>query len=153
MISQAPRLRIVFDTNVLLSLWVFADSRYAPLRGLMETGSLIALCNQDCLAEFERVLNYPEFELTIESQRVMLSEYGDLVSMIAKPAPKLEFPLPRCRDEDDQKFLELARDGAADYLLTGDKALLALARHKKLPAHIAILTPDAFLCRSGFSPS
>lgn len=139
------QFRVVLDTNVLLSLWVFADSRYAPLRGLIESGRLMALCNQDCLGEFERVLGYPEFELTIESQRVMLSEYGGLVSMIAKPPPKLQFPLPQCRDEDDQKFLELARDGGADYLVTSDKALLVLARHRKLPQHISILTPDRFL--------
>ena len=139
-------MRIVFDTNVLLSLWVFADSRYASLLALIKSGRVTTLCNEDCLAEFERVLGYPEFGLSIESQQEKLLEYGGLVSMISKPVPKLQFPLPQCRDDDDQKFLELARDGEADCLLTSDKALLALARHRKLPKHISILTPDAFLC-------
>jgi len=138
-------LRIVLDTNVLLSLWVFADSRYAILPDLIASGSLVALCRPDCLGEFERVLGYPEFSLPIEAQREILSAYSGLVTLDFMPATKLSFPLPQCRDGDDQKFLELARDGRADYLVTSDKALLELARHKKLPGHIAIVTPDRFL--------
>jgi predicted nucleic acid-binding protein len=52
-----------------------------------------------------------------------------------------EPPLPKCRDPDDQKFLELARDCGADYLLTKDKALLVLARRKTRPAPCRIVTP------------
>ena len=35
--------------------------------------------------------------------------------------------LPRCRDRDDRKFLELASRGNAEVLVTGDAALLDLA--------------------------
>lgn len=152
MIAQLPtqlsaQLRIVLDTNVLLSLWVFADSRYAPLLGLIATGKLVALSRQDCLAEFERVLGYPEFALPSAAQSSILSEYGGIVTMVLTAGRDLplSFPLPQCRDGDDQKFLELARDGGADFLVTSDKALLALARHRKLPRHISIVTPDNFL--------
>ena len=136
-------MHIVLDTNVLLSLWVFADSRYAPLLGLIERGSLLALSRPDCLAEFERVLGYPEFELSSQAQSEIFSAYGALVRMVLVDGPQL--PLPQCRDGDDQKFLELSRDGAADFLVTSDKALLALARHRKLPWHLAIVTPDDFM--------
>ena len=51
-------------------------------------------------------------------------------------------PLPKCRDPDDQKFLELARDCGADYLVTKDKALLVLARRKTRPAPCCIVTPS-----------
>lgn len=48
-----------------------------------------------------------------------------------------------CRDSRDDKFLELAIDGQADMIVTGDKDLLALH-----PFHdIAILTPAQFLER------
>jgi predicted nucleic acid-binding protein len=36
-------VRVVLDTNVLLSLFVFADSRYAPLRERLESGEWLAL--------------------------------------------------------------------------------------------------------------
>ncbi len=52
--------------------------------------------------------------------------------------------LPKCRDTDDQKFLELARDCGADYLITKDKALLVLARRKTRPPPCRIVTPQAF---------
>jgi predicted nucleic acid-binding protein len=47
-------VRIVFDTNVLLSLFVFKDSRFAPLRGEVVSGRWIALTSAPCLAEYRR---------------------------------------------------------------------------------------------------
>ena len=48
--------------------------------------------------------------------------------------------LPRCRDPDDQPFLELARDAGAMALLTRDAQLLRLARR----CVFAIATPESF---------
>ena len=52
--------------------------------------------------------------------------------------------LPTCRDEDDQKFLELARAARADYLVTKDRDLLELTRRKYAQLAFRILTPQAF---------
>ena len=139
----APR-RVVLDTNVLVSLWAFADSRYAPLRRALEAGRWQALGNAACLGEFERVLDYPQFALARGDQQAALAEYGKLVEIVAAPAAAAA-PLPRCKDPDDQKFLELARDGAAEWLVTSDKALLVLARRQRLAHLFRILTPDAAL--------
>jgi predicted nucleic acid-binding protein len=49
-----------------------------------------------------------------------------------------------CRDASDQKFLELARDCGADFLVTKDAALLVLARRKIRRAPFAIVTPPQF---------
>ncbi len=140
--------RIVFDTNVLLSLWVFAlrpaGSKFAPLRGMIETGRLLALSRPDCLAEFERVLGYPEFKLTPEQQSGILKEYANVV-LLVPPEPAPDMSLPRCSDRDDQKFLELARDGAAAAIVTSDKALLKLARRRMLAGKFNIQTPDQFM--------
>ena len=51
--------------------------------------------------------------------------------------------LPRCRDQDDQKFLILAARCQADLLLTRDKLLLKLARHRHKPPPFTILTAEA----------
>ena len=65
----------------------------------------------------------------------------------SSPAAADAVALPRCKDRDDQKFLELARDGSADWLVTSDKALLKLARRRKLAHLFRILTPDQSLAR------
>lgn len=135
-------LRAVLDTNVLVSLWLFADSRYLPLRAALADGRCRALANEAVLGEFERVLAYPQFGADEATQRAALTEYRQLAEAVVAAA---DAPLPRCRDEDDQKFLELARDGGADWLVTSDKDLLRLARRQKLAGLFRILTPDAAL--------
>lgn len=131
---------MVLDTNVLLSLFVFADSRFAPLRRRLESGEWLALADERCLAEFRRVLAYPMFSLDQASQEAAFAAYAKQVELVAPPAgPKV--PLPECKDRDDQKFLEVARDGKADCLVTSDKALLKLARRKRLAHLFRILTP------------
>jgi uncharacterized protein len=144
--------RIVFDTNVLLSLFVFADSRFAPLRAEVEAGRWLALSNERCLNEFRRVLGYPLFKLDQAAQDAALAAYGALATMIPAPATTPTITLPNCRDKDDQKFLELARDGEADWLVSADKALLKMARRDKLKGLFYILTPDKALASLVGSP-
>ncbi len=133
---------------MVLSLWVFADSRFASLQGFVRSGRLIALSSSDCLAEFERVLSYPEFKLEEEKRERILADYAASVQLVAA-AGLAVLDLPQCRDGDDQKFLELARDGRADYLVTSDKALLKLARHRRLSGRFRIVTPECLLRELG----
>ncbi|MDD5249203.1 MAG: PIN domain-containing protein, partial [Rhodocyclaceae bacterium] len=102
---SAEAARVVLDTNVLVSLWVFTDSRYAPLRHALEAGRWQAITNAACLGEFERVLDYPQFALALApaGRRAALAAYGALARVVAAPAAAA--PLPRCKDPDDQKFL------------------------------------------------
>lgn len=146
--SATPR-RVVLDTNVLVSLYVFADSRLAPLRALIESGAWLALSDDACLAEFRRVLAYPMFALAPEQQQAAFAAYAAVVTRAAPDAGRNLPALPRCKDRDDQKFLELARDSAADWLVTADKALLQLARRDRLRGLFRILDPDAALREIG----
>lgn len=139
--------RIVFDTNVLLSLFVFADSRFAPLRAEVDAGRWLALSNTRCLSEFRRVLAYPMFKLEAQQQEAALAAYTALATMVDATPAEDTMTLPKCRDKDDQKFLELARDGNADWLVSADKALLKMARRDKLKGLFYILTPDKALAR------
>lgn len=136
-------VRVVLDTNVLLSLFVFADSRYAPLRGRLESGAWRALTDPRCLHEFQRVLAYPMFSLDAAAQVAAFEAYCRLSETVAAAA--VPVVLPECKDPDDQKFLEVARDGSARWLVTSDKALLKLARRKKLAHLFGIVTPDRAL--------
>ena len=143
-LTATPR-RVVFDTNVLVSLYVFADSRFTPLRARIESGGWQAVTNDACFDEFRRVLGYPLFALSGERQQAVLDAYSANATRLAGSPQVAVTSLPRCTDRDDQKFLELARDSAADWLVTADKALLRLARRDRLRGLFRILTPEMAL--------
>lgn len=136
-------LRVVFDTNVLLSMFAFADSRFAPLRVEVDAGRWLAYTRPDCLEEFRRVLDYAMFEFEPERQAATLAAYMAVARQPQALPPLEPAPLPRCKDKDDQKFLELARDIEADWLVSSDKALLKLNR--KLLGRYRILKPEQAL--------
>jgi uncharacterized protein len=147
-LHSAIPLRVVLDTNVLVSLYVFADSRFASLRARIESGEWQAVTSEACFGEFRRVLGYPLFALTEAQQAGALAAYAASALHHLAAVPATAAALPRCKDRDDQKFLELARDSAADWLITADKALLCLARRERLRGLFRILTPEAALAES-----
>jgi len=134
-------MRVVLDTNVLLDLFVFADARRQPILAALESGRWLALTNDRCLAEFRRVIARPGFGLDAATQETILARYSRLSHPVTAAAAS-PAALPRCRDAEDQKFLELARDGQAVWLVTADKALLRLARKQRLKGVFEIVTPD-----------
>jgi predicted nucleic acid-binding protein len=79
-----------------------------------------------------------------EATRPLSAAHFDRLIKVVAPAPKL-VRLPVCTDKDDQKFLEVARDGAADILITKDKALLKLARKTANAGMFRIMVPEAWL--------
>ncbi|HZV55683.1 MAG TPA: PIN domain-containing protein, partial [Rhodocyclaceae bacterium] len=127
-----------------LSLFVFADSRYARLRGRLEAGDWIALTDERCLGEYRRVLAYPMFSLDAEAQAAAFDTYA-AVAVRVLPVGGMRVVLPPCTDADDQKFMEVARDGKAQWLVTSDKALLRLARRRGLAQLFRIVTPQRAL--------
>lgn len=118
-------LQVVFDTNVLLSLFAFRGARFAALREAVRDGRVRCLTRADCLDELARVLRAPCLALDEAARAAALADY----LAVAWRAPDLPAPqgLPRCGDPDDQKFLELAVTAGASHLVTLDRALLALA--------------------------
>lgn len=135
-------LRLVLDTNTVMALWVFVDPKLAALRELVDGSESVVLANPATLEELRRVLAYRQFDIPAERQASILAAYEARATHV-EPAP-VATPLPACRDGDDQKFLELARDGAATHLLSRDKLLLKLNRHRLVRPLFAIVTPEAF---------
>jgi len=119
-----PGQGVVLDTNVLLDLWLFDDPRVLHLREAIESRRILASRSVDCDAEFAEVLQRPQFGLDAAACERILAQWALCSAPIdaVHPAPLL------CADPDDQKFLDAAFSSAARWLLTRDKALLALAR-------------------------
>ena len=118
-------IRVVFDSNVVVALLVFADPALADLAARWSSGGIEAIVDDETIAEFERVLDYPDLKLNPETIAVVRDAYRSRTTRVP-PAIAGQAGLPRCRDPDDQKFLRLADRAAADWLLTRDKALLRL---------------------------
>ncbi len=141
-------LRLVLDTNVWLDWLVFDDPLVAPLKAAVRTGAAGIFINGACEQELARVLAYPRSRTTLDdgAQTACLAECRRLARSVgaALPAQALSHALPQCRDRDDQKFLELARDCDADALITKDRALLELARAAMRAERCRILTPARF---------
>jgi len=135
-VSALPR--VVLDTNVLLDLWLFEDPRVRGLREAIESHRLQASRSADCDAEFAEVLQRPQFGLDAAGRDRILAHWAESSEPIGavRLAPWL------CADPDDQKFLDAAYSSSAQWLLTRDKALLALARRAEA-CGLRIGSPEA----------
>lgn len=139
--------RLVIDTNVCLDLFVFRDPRWAPLLAALEAREVHAVTRADCRTEWQIVLGYAHLPLDELSRSRSASEFDTLIECISGCVAHAETDaapadLPKCKDPDDQKFLELARDAQAAVLITKDKALLKLARKTARAGLFAIMTPE-----------
>lgn len=141
-ITAAPA-RIVLDTNVVMDMLHFNDRRTSWLKEAIDTGGIRCFSDADCLAELERVVAYPEFALGAEEQSHLIAAYRRMVTQCEAVTEEPDASLPRCRDADDQKFLELSARCRAVMLVTRDKLLLKLARHRHKPPPFAIVTAEA----------
>ncbi len=135
-------MRLVLDTNIVIDLLHFANPHAALLAAPIRSGQWQCFTDAECFAELERVCAYPEFGMSEDEQHTLLQNYRELAS-VCNASGEENFPLPRCRDRDDQKFLILAARCQADVLVTRDKLLLRLAGHKRTPPGFAILNAEA----------
>ena len=129
-----PLLRIVLDTNVLVSALVFRSPSMSWLLSAWQSVAFIPLATPDTIAELERVLQHPKFNLFPEQPELLIADYLPWCEMVTVSDPP---EVPECRDPRDRPFLELAGSAQADALVTGDGDLLALAPVFSIP----IITP------------
>jgi len=133
-------VRVVLDTQVWLDWLVFDDPSAAALRAAHAAGRMEIVIDDACEAELVRVLAYDLGRFTLEpSEQTGCVARCRGVAQRVPPGDAAE--LPRCKDSDDQKFLELAARAGAQYLISKDQALLELAPRV---AQFRILAPRDF---------
>lgn len=130
-------MRFVFDTNVIVSAALLAGSipRQAFDKAL-DAGTI--LISVPVLLELAEVLAREKLnKYLLEEERmrflVALLKESELMEVTTR--------ISECRDDRDNKFLELAVDGKADYIISGDEDLLVLNPFRGIP----ILTARDFL--------
>ena len=114
-------LRVVFDTNVVVSALLFEHGRLAWMREVWWERGCVALISAATAAELLTVLAYPKFGLTEEDREELLGEYLPFCEVVEVPVSGS--PTVEAEDADDQPFVDLAVAGGADLLVTGDAGL------------------------------
>lgn len=131
------KTRIVLDSNVILSAALFKNS--SPRQAFdkaMTTGQI--MMSTATLAELQEIFNRPKFDRYL-SKSLRTDFLNALITVIETVEIIQSFSV--CRDPKDDKFLELAVNGNADYIVTGDRDLLVLNPFQ----NIAILSVSKFL--------
>lgn len=135
--SSSVRPKVILDTNLLISRALTPNSLTASaVRMIIDHCDL--LVSQATMDEFATVLTRVQSKGYVKQDEALLliTAYKELVEWV----PIIE-RVQECRDPKDDKFLELAVNGHADYLITGDQDLLVLHPFRG----VSILTAKDFI--------
>lgn len=134
------RERVVIDTNVLISgLLSSATPPARVVEHAIEHGQLLA--SRDTLRELMAKLLAPKFDRYVSRERrdALLDTLAPIIEIV-----EIVQRVQASRDPKDDPFLEVAINGRADVLVTGDGHLLVLDPFRG----IRILTPTTYLDRA-----
>jgi len=136
-----PKTRAVLDTNVLVSSLV---AEHGPPRRILDAwleGHYVLVTSLYLVEELIHVLSYPRI-----AKRISLTE-GEMAAILAALLSKAEVTpghlrLPGVtRDPKDDAVVACAKEGEADYIVSGDQDLLVLGEYEG----IQVTTPRQFV--------
>jgi putative PIN family toxin of toxin-antitoxin system len=138
-------MRLILDTNFYLSAFAF-DSKIEELyRQLISDTSNEIYFSPETIKELDEKFTFSSISKLIQKSKrnlnrsqcsAFVSELRELTTLV-----ETQYVVTICRDDSDNKFLELAKTVQADYLITGDKDLLVLKEFEGCK----ILKPGEFL--------
>lgn len=135
-------MRTVVDTNILIRALIKPQGTVGPVLDRLSTGDYRVLYSPAILEEIVDVLSRRRFrdkygvkDQDIETLLALFILHGEKIV----PQQRIEV----CRDPKDDKFLEIAVEGTADIIVTGDEDLLVLNPFEGIP----IVKPAEFLYR------
>jgi len=133
-------MRVMLDTNVLVSAALVAKGASAQVVSLWRDGELEVIVTESLIEEVGEVLRRPHIqrryrvqEPDIHAIQHVLSRHGLMVPG-ALAVEEIE------DDPDDDAILAAAIEGEANFIVTGDQHLLRLREFRGIP----ILTPEQF---------
>jgi putative PIN family toxin of toxin-antitoxin system len=131
------KLRLVIDTNILISGLMSVNSLPQQVFDYA-TSQAILLMSDEVQSEIENVISRPKLQkyITLERRTKFLSELSQQVERVT-----INQQIRACRDPKDDKFLELAVCGEANYIIPGDADLLDLHPFQ----NISIIKAASFL--------
>lgn len=136
-----PTLRVVLDTSVPVSSIAYARSTPGKSVGAWRQGSMELIVPRYILDELGRVL--PRLDRRLDWKPHEFDEYVEMLSFLANVVEPETVAPGTVRDDGDLPILGTLLAAKADYLITGDDDLLALADR------YSIVTPAEFWRRHG----
>ena len=120
-------MRVIVDTNILISALLIGDSSSARLLEYWRQGTFTLITAEAQIEELTRVMRYPKIRTRVAPAlgNPLIEEMQDL-AIFMHALPFVE----RSSDPTDNYLLAMAEAGGADYLVSGDKRhVLALHEH------------------------
>lgn len=134
-------IRATLDLNVLVSALLSPRGAPARLLDLWRDEAFFLVTSETLLATLEEVLSRPAFARKYGLSRESVAALLRGLRRFALVTPGAHRVAGVAADAEDDSVLACAVEGAADYLVTGDKALLSLNEHDG----VHIITPAAFV--------
>jgi predicted nucleic acid-binding protein len=143
--GQGPEI-VILDTNALLDWRVFKDPAAQPLAQGLAEGRFRWLASPAMLTEWNHVWPRSAFARWQPDPALTTTVY-ELAEMVEEPP---RGPL-RCKDPDDQVFIDLALHVGAQWLFTKDAALLKLARRAR-DRGVKVLSLQSWVAQTAEAP-
>ncbi len=120
------KTRVILDTNIWVSFLI--SKSMSDIDKLIFSKKIVLLFSEELMTEFIDVTSRDKLKSYFSREEIatlidLIEEYGEIVTVKSK--------VDICRDKEDDFLLSLAKDGKADYLITGDKDLLTIEKFEK----------------------
>ena len=134
-------MRVVIDTNVIVSAFLSPTGAPAQLLTHLEQEAFVLLVSEPILEEYQRALNYAKVRALHGMSRAAIGDVMDdmrATAVLVEPIERLDV-VPQ--DRDDNKFFECAAAGDATYIVSGDAKVQAVGVFRG----IVVVSPGLFL--------
>jgi putative PIN family toxin of toxin-antitoxin system len=131
--------RVVVDTNILVSQLILPESLPAQVLAQVEMRSVL-LFSESTMYELADVLSRPKFDRYVsrEARKGFIQRIGRIAEFV-----HIIQTIRECRDPKDDRILEVAWNGQAEIIITGDADLLGMGPWRR----VEILSPSDYLKR------
>lgn len=126
-------MKVVLDTNVLIAAFIARGTCHELLEYCVHEHELVA---SDFILDETRKALVKKFHFSAQEATEVVALLHTRMTIVT-PEP---LPAPVCRDQDDDAIIGTALAGACKCIVTGDKDLLVLKRHRD----IDIISPERF---------
>jgi putative PIN family toxin of toxin-antitoxin system len=130
--------KIVIDTNVFVSSIIQRGYPYLIVNELFIEGKISVCISDEILQEYYDVLKRRKFEKYPDFVNKAETLLADIESKSTKFLPSKKLTI--ISDKDDNKFLELALECKADFLITGNTNDFTMKKYKRTK----IVTPKEY---------
>jgi putative PIN family toxin of toxin-antitoxin system len=134
-------MRVVIDTNVFVSGLMIPDSVPGRIVRAWEQRGFTLVTSEPLMAELSEAIAYPKIRPRVTRSDEELAAFYTVIRLMAELVDPEGVEANVAADPDDTVVLQTLTAGQADYLITGDKGLPALAHR------YPIVTPGEFAAR------